>query len=58
MVEILSIIFDVCIGMDINLGFCFTSQGLDNFVKREKEKVNKTHFPYNQEWLKWVLRKM
>jgi hypothetical protein len=37
MVEILSILFYVYVGMDINLGFCFTSQGLDSFVKRDKE---------------------
>jgi hypothetical protein len=38
MVEILCILFDASIGMDINLSFCFTSQGLDNSIKKEKEK--------------------
>jgi hypothetical protein len=38
MAKILSIIFDASIGMDINPNFCFTSQGLNSYVRKEKEK--------------------
>jgi len=43
MAEILSIIFDASIGMDINPNFCFTSQGLNSYVRKEKEKTSWGH---------------
>jgi hypothetical protein len=31
-------------GMDMNPGFCFTSQGLDSSVRREKERSEQNPF--------------
>jgi hypothetical protein len=44
MTEIVSILFDASMGMDINPGFWFTSQGLDSSVRREKERSEQNPF--------------
>jgi hypothetical protein len=58
MVKMLSIKFYASIGMDINASFCFTSQGLDSSIKKEKEKNEQNPSPLQSKTVQMGVEKI